>query len=116
GASTANDNPASWPSPNVMYFESDRSNGNNSWVINPTTPESFGGSVVQITGAPGDSAPNAAPAKPLHGIDISNTAGGVDFLALSAALPPIPGLGIGVVVVDLYGGVDVASNPNCTPT
>jgi hypothetical protein len=73
-ASSANDTHPSWPSPDVMYFQSDRSNGNNGWLINPTIPENFGGSALQITGAPGDASGDGEPGIPILGIDISNDA------------------------------------------
>jgi uncharacterized repeat protein (TIGR01451 family) len=74
GNSTYNDDHPGWSDGNVVTFQSDRSNGNNIWVIDATAPESSGGTAKQVTGTAGD---------PLHpafipyvkGIDFDQRAG-----------------------------------------
>lgn len=69
-SSTANDNHPTWSTGNVIAFQSDRSNGNNVWIINANTPESLGGIPQQITGGSGDPG-NPTFSSGLRGVDFA---------------------------------------------
>ena len=117
--STANDSHPSWADSNVMYYESDRGGAENTWFIDPTIPVNRSTPAILNTGMPGMSSIDVEPGPDQpFGIDVGYSASIIppdSWQSLQSESGQLP---IGIVVVDLYGGVDGvnAKNPGCMPT